>query len=196
MVDADVEGSQGYGDSNKQGIDPQTLQETDEERNRTRTWEAFSNHEASQRKSVISIEAWHNGIHMLIGTGHGGAIGHMAKAEVAAVSFSPHSFELSVDILGTPCLGCIIGLSNLRYVRSTAAKQALYPDKYVAEKGNVNIDSELYPFFKSWKSFYTSNDLRDKKAGFDMPGSADLDDESRGIIKKKCVTTTIGTIYP
>ena len=48
MLDADVEGSQGYGGSTKQEIDLQTLQETDEERNRTRTWEAFSNHEASQ----------------------------------------------------------------------------------------------------------------------------------------------------
>ena len=55
----------------------------------------------------------------------------------------------------------------------------------MAEKGEVNIDSKLYPFIKSSKSFYTSNDLRDwKKARFAMPGSADLDDESRETIKE------------
>ena len=64
---------------------------------------------------------------MLIGTRHGGASGDMAKAEVAAVSFSPHSFELSVDILGSSnsSFGCIIGescLSKLRYEELTAAK--------------------------------------------------------------------------
>ena len=49
----------------------------------------------------------------------------------------------------------------------------------------MNVNSELYPFRKDSKSFYTSNDLRDwKKAGFAMPGSADLDDESREIIKE------------
>ena len=81
----------------------------------------------TKQARIISIEAWHDGIHMLLGTGHGGPSGDMAKAEVAAVSFSPHSFELSVDILGSSnsSFGCIIGescLSNLRYEELTAAK--------------------------------------------------------------------------
>ena len=49
----------------------------------------------------------------------------------------------------------------------------------------MNINSDLYPFFKKSKNFHTSKDLMDwKKAGFAMPGSADLDDESREIIKE------------
>lgn len=63
--------------------------------------------------------------------------------------------------------------------------QALYPDTWVAKDGEVNVASELYPFFKDTKNFYNSNDLRDwKKVGFAMPGSSDLNEESREIIKE------------
>ncbi len=59
----------------------------DVEGNRARTWEAFSNHEAGKGNSVVSIESWHDSIHLLVGTGNR-ASGHMAKSQVAGVRFS------------------------------------------------------------------------------------------------------------
>ncbi|KAK3172056.1 hypothetical protein OEA41_004140 [Lepraria neglecta] len=45
--------------------------------------------------------------------------------------------------------------------RIFALFQALYPDTWVAKDGEVNVASELYPFFKDTKNFYNSNNLRD-----------------------------------
>lgn len=86
MLNPDVEDSPDYGDSNKEDIDEETLGKTDEERNRTRTWEAFSNHAASKRSSVISIEAWHDSIHMLVGIGDGEVNGH-AEIKILSLNF-------------------------------------------------------------------------------------------------------------
>ena len=49
----------------------------------------------------------------------------------------------------------------------------------------MNASTPLYPFFKSSRDFWNSSDVEDwKKVGFAMPGSAELDDESREIIKE------------
>ena len=61
---------------------------------------------------MVSIEAWHDHVHDLVGAGSvKGASGHMAHSEVAGVRFSSHSFfELIIDFLGssTPSFDCII----------------------------------------------------------------------------------------
>ncbi len=86
MLNPDVEGSGDYEhpQNNDEGLQKR---QSDEKRNRTRTWETFSNHEASHWNSVVSIEAWHDHVHMLVGTG-AGASGHMANSEVAGVRCS------------------------------------------------------------------------------------------------------------
>ena len=53
------------------------------------------------------------------------------------------------------------------------------------ENGDIYSKSELYPFMKDTGKFYTSEDLKDwKKAGFAVPGNAELDEDSREIVKE------------
>ena len=85
MLNPDVEGSGDYEHPKNEDEELQQGQ-TDEKRNRIRTWETFSNHRASNWNSVVSIEAWHDDIHMLVGTGDG-ATGHMGNSAVAGVRF-------------------------------------------------------------------------------------------------------------
>ena len=54
-----------------------------------------------------------------------------------------------------------------------------------ATKNEVDASSPLYPFSKGPGRFWDSNGLRNwKKTGFAMPGTADLDEDSREIIKE------------
>lgn len=74
-------------------------------RNQARTWERFSNHTASGRNSVISIESWHDDIHNLIQ-------GQMGDPAVAGVCSSLSTFCMHItNFLGSliPSFGSIIG---------------------------------------------------------------------------------------
>ena len=122
MLNPDVEGSGDYKHPKNEDEELQQGQ-IDEQRNRTRTWETFSNHEASDGNNVVSVEAWHDYIHYFVGNGaQTGASGHMGDPAVAGVRFSFHSFsELSNDFLAssTQSSGCITGesaITDLRYV--------------------------------------------------------------------------------
>lgn len=61
----------------------------DEVNNTTRSWEVFANHYKTPGNTVrwdsnVSLESWHDDIHVLVGTGDGYA-GHMTKVPVAGV---------------------------------------------------------------------------------------------------------------
>ena len=73
--------------------------------------------------------------------------------------------------------------------RLFALYQAIYPDKFVSKEPSrfdgMHLTSPLFPFRKSEKEFYNSADLQDwKNLGFAMPGSRDLNDEGKEIVKQ------------
>ena len=72
MLNPDIEGSDN------------STRENDKNRNEVRTWESFSNHTKANWDAVVSIESWHDDIHVLVGSG-GGYGGHMTRSQVAAV---------------------------------------------------------------------------------------------------------------
>lgn len=95
--------------------------------NEIRTWESFANHLVSDPRTrshevdekgkrldtadtSISLESWHDDIHLLVGTGNGSK-GHMASSGVAAVrNYIQSRHKLPADISSSiRFFGCIIG---------------------------------------------------------------------------------------
>ena len=73
--------------------------------------------------------------------------------------------------------------------RLFAIYQALYPEKFVDQKPSIfdgmHLSSPLQPFRKNATDFYTSADMKDwKRLGFATPGSNDLDEDGREIVKQ------------
>ena len=73
--------------------------------------------------------------------------------------------------------------------RLFALYQALYPEKFVGEKPSafdgMHLNSPLQPFRKNATEFYNSVDLKDwKRLGYAMPGSQDLDEDGKEIVKQ------------
>ena len=63
-------------------------------KNKTRSWDAFANHYINQnpqayQESAISLESWHDDVHVLVGTGRYN--GHMGDPSIAAVRKSRSS---------------------------------------------------------------------------------------------------------
>ncbi|KAJ5628581.1 hypothetical protein N7490_010809 [Penicillium lividum] len=105
--------------------------------------------------SGVSLESWHDDIHVLVGVGDKVA-GHMGLPSHAA--FDP-----------------IFWLHHNNIDRIFAIYQALYPEKWFPSNGTQRADSALFPFRKTVgndkKSFWDSNDVRDWEGlGFAVPG--------------------------
>ena len=91
-----------------------------EHSNETRSWASFANHKVVDPQSrkigggradtSISLESWHDDIHLLVGTGDG-YTGHMADSAVAGVcNYIQGQQRLLADISSSILFfGCIIG---------------------------------------------------------------------------------------
>lgn len=73
--------------------------------NEARDWRAFANHQQFKEETkidgktypTVSVESWHDGIHVLLGGGQDVA-GHLGDPRVAAVSPRPHDWDHSLII--------------------------------------------------------------------------------------------------
>ncbi|KAJ5907811.1 hypothetical protein N7495_000493 [Penicillium taxi] len=102
--------------------------------------------------SGVSLESWHDDIHLLVGCGDKVA-GHM----------------------GLPLARCPNVAEGINIDRIFAIYQALYPEKWFPSTGTQRADSALFPFRKTLgndeDSFWDSNDARDWEGlGFAVPG--------------------------
>ncbi|KAJ5752131.1 hypothetical protein N7520_009048 [Penicillium odoratum] len=107
--------------------------------------------------SGVSLESWHDAIHLLVGCGNKVA-GHMGLPSHAA--FDP-----------------IFWLHHNNIDRIFAIYQALYPEKWFPSNGTQRADDALFPFRKTLgndkENFWNSDQVRNwERLGFAVPGDS------------------------
>ncbi|KAF4626854.1 hypothetical protein G7Y89_g11303 [Cudoniella acicularis] len=163
--------------------------------NELRSWASFASHNiidsatglpikdpdgelAYQDDTSVSLESWHDNIHLLVGTGNHW-VGHMGNPIIAG--FDP-----------------IFWLHHCNVDRILAIYQALYPDKWTDA---TDSKTYLYPFKKNDTEFWVSNEVRDwTTLGYGIPGTKLLDPNGVHALEKHLYEyyswTTDGSLPP